>query len=340
MQQPCVLASALHLPLATRGAPLDLLMSESSTIRYEGAGIANSEIFVGSGDRATRLLENALANISATDVPVLLMGESGVGKQVFARHIHESSCRRNGPLLRVSCGEVRAEELSSRLAAGRNEGGMCTLLLDEIADLDRECQRKLLYMVPNDLDRRDRVPARIVSTSSQNLEEEVRTGRFRNDLYHRLNGVCLRIPPLRERREDIPTLLDFFLSKHSVRLGKQHATLSTPGMARLLEHGWPGNIRELENLAIRVLAVGDEDLALSSLGTQSPVRKTSEVSAGRSLKAASRAASRSAERELILSALSRTQWNRKRAAQELQISYKSLLYKLKQIGSPNSESEQ
>jgi len=111
-------------------------------------------------------------------------------------------------------------------------------------------------------------------------------------------------------------------------------------MARLLEHGWPGNVRELENLAIRILAVGDEELALSDLGKSSAAGKNPQHSAARSLKAASRAASRNAERELILSALSRTQWNRKRAAQELQISYKSLLYKLKQIGSPNSESEE
>lgn len=224
---------------------------------------------------------------------------------------------------------------------GNNGAPTGTIIFDEIGELDRDCQRKLLHMIPDEqgLIGHERFSARIVSTSSHNIEEEVRTGRFRNDLYHRLNGVGLHIPPLRERREDIPPLLDFFLSKHAVRLGKEQPGLSTSGRARLLEHSWPGNVRELENLAIKMLAVGDEELVLSDLTRPSIGRQDPRLAVQSPLKAAARAASRSAERELILNALSRTQWNRKRAARELQISYKSLLYKLKQIGLPNSESD-
>lgn len=287
-------------------------------------------------------LESVVGNVAATDVPVMLIGESGVGKQVLARRIHEVSSRRDSRLLQIACGAVGAEELANHLLGSGGKGvPIGTVIFDEIAELNRECQRRLLHIIPDDTPdaAHVRLPARIVSTSSQNVEEEVRAGRFRNDLYHRLNGVCLRIPPLRERREDILLLFDFFLSKHAGRFGKPHPALSTSGTARLLQHSWLGNLRELENLAIKTLAVGDEELALSDLTRPPIARQDPQLATDRSLKAAARTASRNAERELILNALSRTQWNRKRAARELQISYKSLLYKLKQIGLPKSESD-
>jgi two-component system response regulator AtoC len=145
---------------------------------------------------------------------------------------------------------------------------------------------------------------------------------------------------LRDRREDIPILVEFFLSKHAAQLGRPRPSLSPRTLRVLLDHSWPGNIRELENVVKKIVALGDGDLATTELAAV-PAAPKMEVreSRGYSLKAAAKAASREAERELILRALGHTRWNRKRAAQELQISYKSLLYKLKQIGVEDSEAD-
>ena len=150
--------------------------------------------------------------------------------------------------------------------------------------------------------------------------------------------MCLRLPPLRERREDIVPLAEFFLTKHAAQLGRPRPSLSARTLRAFLDHAWPGNIRELENVVKNVVALGDENIAVAEIvGRPAEKRSAPAVPRGYSLKAAARAASREAERELILKALARTRWNRKRAAQELQISYKSLLYKLKQIGLQDSE---
>jgi two-component system response regulator AtoC len=168
----------------------------------------------------------------------------------------------------------------------------------------------------------------------------MRAGRFRSELYYRINGVCLRLPPLRDRKEDIPLLVESFLTKYAAEFGRSRPTLSPRALRMLLDYSWPGNIRELENAVKKIVALGAENLALPEMVAE-PVEMRTEVSETRSysLKAAARAASREAEREMILEALARTRWNRKRAAQELQISYKSLLYKLKQIGLPDSRTE-
>jgi DNA-binding NtrC family response regulator len=173
--------------------------------------------------------------------------------------------------------------------------------------------------------------ARLISSSRRNLEDEIRSGRLREDLYYRLNGVCLRLPPLRHRKEDIPSLVELFLTKYAALFARAKLSLSTQTLDRLTEYSWPGNIRQLENTVKKIVALGDEDLALGDS------ESFASESGGRvSLKQAARAASQHTERELILKTLERTHWNRKRAARELQISYKALLYKLKQIGLDNS----
>jgi two-component system response regulator AtoC len=180
--------------------------------------------------------------------------------------------------------------------------------------------------------------SRFISSTSRNLEKEVEAGRFRRELYFRINGVILRLPPLRERKEDMPALLEYFLVKHSNELKKDAPELSSDARELMASYDWPGNIRELENLAKKIVAVGDPMLALGDLrATYAGAPVTSEGPHVSSLKVAARAASRRTERELILKALERTHWNRKRAARELQISYKSLLYKIKQIGVQGSE---
>jgi len=182
--------------------------------------------------------------------------------------------------------------------------------------------------------------ARLISTTSRNLDEEMKAGRFRRELYYRINGVCVRLPALRERKEDIPHLSDYFLAKHCAQLGRMRSQLSAKAIDAFMNYSWPGNIRELENVVKKIVALNDEELALSELAsTRNATDAAVPVDAQtRSLKVASKAASREAERELILKALGRTRWNRKRAAQDLQISYKSLLYKLKQIGLEEAES--
>jgi DNA-binding NtrC family response regulator len=176
---------------------------------------------------------------------------------------------------------------------------------------------------------------RLISSASINLETEVEAGRFRRELFFRLNGACLRLPPLRNRAEDIPALLDHFLSKHARLLKKPvpvPAALEA-AIPSLFGCPWPGNIRELENLARKMVAFGNVQLAMRDLTSARAIEPPASASGHvTSLKAASRAASVKAERELILQALERTHWNRKRAARELQISYKSLLYKIKNIG--------
>ena len=232
--------------------------------------------------------------------------------------------------------------LTDWVANGNGEGSFSetgTVLFDEISELDADCQRKLLYALPdNDMSVRPGcLAARVISTTSRNLEDDVHAGRFRSELYYRINGVCLRLPPLRERSEDILALAEFFLTKHASLLRKTRPALSSRTCEVLLNHSWPGNIRELENVMKKIVALNDESLALSELEQYHKRVNSVRASHTHSLKAASRAASREAERELILKTLARTRWNRKRAAQELQISYKSLLYKLKQIGLQDSE---
>ncbi|HEV2501235.1 MAG TPA: helix-turn-helix domain-containing protein, partial [Terriglobia bacterium] len=158
-------------------------------------------------------------------------------------------------------------------------------------------------------------------------------GRFRRDLYYRLSGVCLWLPPLRQRKEDIAPLAKFFLDKYARLYGRPAPQISAALADRLNEHSWPGNVRELENTMKRLVALGGEPRALREFGEWPAEPSSGPVSIeALSLKQAARAASRRAERELILKVLSKTRWNRKKAAEELQISYKALLYKLKQIG--------
>src|SRR6204780_1648752 len=297
---------------------------------------------------AMQTLESVVAEIAPTNIPVLFLGESGTGKAMYAQNLHRLSARSEEPLVTFSAAGMDPAQLSAelRMGAARTRdsslGTAGSVIFDEISELDSACQRNLLYALPDGHADAGRglLGARVISTTRRNLEDEMRAGRCRTELYYRINGVCLRLPPLRDRREDIPILVEAFLSKHAAQFGRPRPSLSPRTLRILLEHSWPGNIRELENVVKKIIALGDEQLAVSELAP-APAEPPVEVAGARgySLKAASRAASREAERGLILKALARTRWNRKRAAQELQISYKSLLYKLKQIGVLDSEAD-
>src|SRR5580700_2949808 len=299
---------------------------------------------------AVHTLETVIAEIAPTNIPILFAGESGTGKAMFAQRVHRLSSRSDQPLVNIVCAAMNPAQLSSELGLSGNGHGNGrgqevtpgTVVFDEIGELDSACQRSLLYALPegDGKPRRGTLGARVISTTSRNLDDEMRAGRFRAELYYRLNGVCLRLPPLRDRREDIPILVELFLSKHAAQLGRPRPSLSPRTLRILMDHSWPGNIRELGNVVKKIVALGDENLALPELAA-APIAARVETTETRnySLKAAARAASREAERGMILEALARTRWNRKRAAQELQISYKSLLYKLKQIGLPETRIE-
>jgi two-component system response regulator AtoC len=174
---------------------------------------------------------------------------------------------------------------------------------------------------------------RLISTTTRNVDREIALGRFRRELYFRINGVCIKLPPLRERKEDIAALAEYFLEKHAVEAGKRTPELTQEEVELLLTHDWPGNIRELGNLARKVVALGQARVAMSELQRVAPAApgKTIELARNESLKVVAKEAARVAERDLILRALERTHWNRKQAARDLQVSYKALLYKIKQM---------
>ena len=291
-------------------------------------------------------LNAIVAEVASTDIPILLMGESGTGKEVYARLIHRLSSYSSGPLRKLVCRTVDPGVLLTQVHQAfqpiQEDGVTGTAFLDGVEELDLASQRAILSLLPDGEARGSGgdKSTRLISSTSRNLESETAAGQFRRELYFRLNGVCLRLPPLRERKEDIPALANYFRSKYAGELKREPPVLSEQVMEFLTVHEWPGNIRELENVIKKVVILGDTKMALRDLGTRpmQQARASSEVRFS-SLKVAARAASRRTERELILQALERTHWNRKRAAQELQISYKSLLYKIKEIGAQNRDPE-
>ncbi len=269
-----------------------------------------------------------IRELSQSHVPVLLIGEHGTGKQSIARTIHGNAGGALDQFQTRNCGELTPPMLDTKILPPT-----ASLYLAEIGELTEECQGKLLEILSKQgRNGNGRSEIRIICGSSRDLDADVRSGNFREDLYYRISGVCLRIPPLRQRKEDIPHLIEFFLRRYAQEYRRPLPALSAATHKLFVEHSWPGNLPELEAAVRALVAVGDESVAMGGLRwllTRGDHRSNGERT---SLKDAARAASREAERELILKVLTRTRWNRRRAAQELQISYKALLYKLKQIG--------
>jgi two-component system response regulator AtoC len=279
-----------------------------------------------------RAVEVVIRELAQSKVPVLLLAEAGSGKRTIARRIHETSGRKAEEFRIAGCARLSPEDLLGPSRKALLSQG--TLYLEEIGDLSSAGQAELLQLLPQVEENGDQpVQTRLICGSARDLEAEVRCGRFREDLYYRISGVCLRLPPLRQRKEDIPYLMNFFLAKYAQDFRRSTPLLSDQTQRLFHDYGWPGNIRELEDAAKAIVALGDEALAMGGLRA---MFMKSDRSGGNgeqvSLKQAARAASRQAEKELILKVLTRTRWNRRRAALELQISYKALLYKLKQIG--------
>ncbi|MGC8793988.1 MAG: sigma-54-dependent transcriptional regulator [Bryobacteraceae bacterium] len=311
-----------------------------------------------------RAMEAMLNRIGASDVPVLLQGETGVGKEVLARQLHARSPRARKPFLKVNCAALPSELIESELfgyergaftGAFRNKPGKFeladggTILLDEIGDMDFRLQAKLLHVLQdNEFERLGgrepvRVEVRVMAATHCDLEAAVREGRFRADLYYRLNVITIRIPPLRERRDEILELAEFLLRKHTPP-GERPPAITAALRNALLAYDWPGNVRELENVMRRYLVLQDAELVARELMVRNLTRPFATLASAELLTAAGTdgdarsplekvdEAKRAAEREAILSALNATRWNRKKAAQLLGLDYKALLYRMKKLG--------
>ena len=300
-------------------------------------------------------IRDVLTEAARVDVTVLVTGETGTGKELAARAIHHLGARRHGPFVKVNCAAVARELLESelfghergaftgahRLKVGKFEAANHgTIFLDEIGELHPALQAKLLHVLEDGQFSRVggqsniKVDARIVAATNQDLDRAVAAGDFRGDLYYRLNVIRIAILPLRKRPEDIPGLARYFFERYVQLFGRTGFALSPATLERLAGYSFPGNVRELENLIKRMIVLRDPDLATGPILSAAPDAegRRAERSSGTSLKSLSRRAAQAAEREAILKALDQTQWNRLRAAKLLNISYRSLFYKMHEAG--------
>ena len=315
-----------------------------------------------------RAVRSTLQKGASANVPVLLHGENGTGKDVLARFIHDISPWRTGPFVKVSCPMLRGESQEHEIFGNDScsgpqataprvqlaSGG--TLFFDEIADLNASSQTRLLEFLQEgrfcERNGEAEGEARVICAVSRSLEEQVASGKFRQDLFYRLNVIYVRVPPLRDRKADVPVLLDHFYRVFSERYRSSAEPLSERLVEVLCGYSWPGNIRELENVVKRYVILATEEAIFAELGPrpQEPSARPSDGNAHSAakfqapaigpdqpvaLKEITRAAVRDVERELILKTLQANGWNRRRAARALNISYRALMYKMKgvEIGS-------
>jgi len=342
---------------------------------------------LGSSDKM-REVRDLIARVADTDVTVLVRGESGTGKELVARAVHESSPRRHKTFVKVNCAALPSELLESELF-GFERGAFTgaiqqkpgkfefahegTMFLDEISEMHPPLQSKLLQVLQDGEfarlgGRRDvHVDVRIVAATNRDLECAVAEGRFREDLFFRLNVVCITLPPLRQRRDEIPILTERFLEHYADHYNRRRLDLAEETLRLFNEYEWPGNVRELENLVKRAVVLGSDDSIRQELGdaiggrrrltgpipalqpraaevvaapapaaagpvlpSPEPAAANTPVALTGSLKDIARHAAREAERDLIYRTLQQTRWNRREAAAILGVSYKALLYKIKE----------
>lgn len=302
--------------------------------------------------------------LAGADIPILIQGESGTGKEVVARLIHTLSGWAAGPLVKVNCPAIPGTLLESELfgyergaftgAYGSKPGRMelasgGTLFLDEISELELGLQAKLLQFLQDGRFCRiggkedTRVEARVICATNRQLEQEVETGRFREDLFYRINVVKIQLPRLAQRREDIPELTRYFLEYYAEKFNSPVPPMSSQAAQILQRYDWPGNIRQLENLIKRYVVLGSEESVFSELSgaSRSRVNVPTEIAADGSisLKRVTRDAVQVLERDIILKVLHTHHWNRKRAAKALNISYRALLYKIRQADLPSARAQ-
>jgi two-component system response regulator AtoC len=308
---------------------------------------------------AMRLMRDRLEKIAAANVPVLIQGESGTGKDILARLIHKLSPWRGGPYVKVNCPAIPGTLLESELfgyekgaftgAYGMKPGRVelahrGTLFLDEISELDPALQSKLLQLLQDGQFCRigaqedKKVEVRVVCATNRNLEHEIEAGTFRQDLFYRINVVNLHVPPLRERKEDIEDLANYFLELYNRKFNCRGLAFSANALVALKKYHWPGNIRELENLVKRYVILGTEDVISTDLAPREAdlFNPDLDLEGPISLKKLTRQAVRELERKVILKVLQTHHWNRKQSAKALSISYRALLYKIRDAGLPSN----
>jgi len=345
-------------------AALDRLGLHSSGFGRQGtehSGVtdASQTVWV---SRAMREIRSVIEQIADTDVTVLIQGESGAGKEIVAREVHAVSNRVEGPFVKVNCAALPTNLLESELfgyekgaftgANGRKQGKFelangGTIFLDEIGEMCPALQAKLLQVLQDSEftrlggNREVHVDVRVVCATNRDLVEMVASGSFREDLYFRLNVVAINIPPLRERREEIPLLVETFLARYAVLYERPHTGLSQRLIEAMNSHDFPGNVRELENMIKRVIVLESEDSILAELSRpranrterraqlDAMLEEIEETAGELPLREVGRRFAQEVEREAIEHMLNLTGWNRKQAASRLGISYKTLLQKIR-----------
>ncbi len=338
--------------------------------RLRGRARSETELLLLCGDHPKmKEVRDIIEQVADTDITVLVRGESGTGKELVARTLFQLSGRNDRPFVKVNCAALPSELLESELF-GFEKGAFTgaqkrklgkfeyanngTIFLDEISEMHPNLQAKLLQVLQDGEfsrlggDGDVKVDTRVIAATNRNLEEAVGDGSFREDLYYRLNVVTVQIPPLRDRKDGIPLLVDYFLNKNNEEYRKSVQALSPETMEVFMKYHWPGNVRELENMVRRMVVLGNEQAVLEEIAVRDepalPEEEPGDLldlgalgadfsdGQGIDLKAISRRAAQIAEKRVIERVLQQTRWNRKEAASRLQISYKALLYKMKENG--------
>ncbi len=356
---------AIRRALASR--PQEEPQSAKRTVGAEVVENLDDELFFVAASPVMKQIRGQVALIAKVDVPVLLLGESGVGKEVLALLIHKMSIRAHRSMVKVNCAALPAELLESELfgydsgaftGAGKSKPGKFelahkgTILLDEIGEMSAALQAKLLHVLQDGQFSRlggranIRVDARILAATNIDVQRAIAERKLREDLYYRLNAFTITIPPLRERRQEIPLLLTCFMNNVAQKFSRAPLPITNRLVQECMRYHWPGNLRELGNFVKRYLVLGQEDLVIDELQTRSKEACSEYDGAGQAssarggLKALVRSLKDNAEAREIARALEEARWNRKLAAAQLNISYKALLYKIKQHGlAPSRQSE-